>query len=243
MLIICLLFAYYLKSTRVQYIRARCCLDHISRLCQKMWNLDVQKSGGPGPPRRPRPAAIFSNCGWPAGWPITYLASPSILGVYYWYWYIIGYNLMYFVYNPIIPHYLLIIAFLFFQGKHVPGIWGRVLVILNSKLMNILITYCIFGFKNQFWRQPAVALYFCFQEKHVPGIVGRVLVILSSTIMKNMILYCIFGFKNQFWRQPGWRYFFVFRKNTSLEFRDVFWWFWVQKWWKFWLIIVFLAQK
>ena len=27
---------------------------------------------------------------------------PSILGVYYWYWYIIGYNLMYFVYNPII---------------------------------------------------------------------------------------------------------------------------------------------
>ena len=30
---------------------------------------------------------------------------------------------------------------IFFQKKHVPGIWGRVLVILNSELMKILIVH------------------------------------------------------------------------------------------------------
>ena len=34
--------------------------------------------------------------------------------------------------------------FFCFQKKHVPGISGRVLVILNSKIMKILIIYCIF---------------------------------------------------------------------------------------------------
>ena len=55
----------------------------------------------------------------------------------------------------------------FFQEKHVPGISGRVLVILNSKMMKILIIYCILGFKNQLWRQPGWP-FFLFPEKTRP---------------------------------------------------------------------------
>ena len=79
-----------------------------------------------------------------------------------------------------------------FQEKHVPGILGRVLVILNSKIMKILIIYGIFGFKNQFWRQPGWRYFFCFQKKHVPGILGRVLVISNSNFMKILIIYGIY---------------------------------------------------
>ena len=113
--------------------------------------------------------------------------------------------------------------FFLFSEKTRPWNFGTCFCDFEFKNDEILIIYCIFGFRNQFWRQPGWRYFFCFQKKHVPGFSGRVLVILSSKMMTHLIIYGIFGFKNQFWRQPGWRYFFVFRKNTSLEFWDVFW--------------------
>ena len=47
----------------------------------------IWKKWRPGPPGGPRPAAIFSQFGWPAGWrlvgPSHIWLPPSILGVYY----------------------------------------------------------------------------------------------------------------------------------------------------------------
>ena len=50
-----------------------------------------QKKGSPGgPAERFRAALLFEKYGRSAGQPTMYLAPPSILGVYYWYLYIIG---------------------------------------------------------------------------------------------------------------------------------------------------------
>ena len=51
---------------------------------------NLEKMAARAPQGGPGPAAIFSKFYWPAGWPITYLASPIHFGgillvfVYYW---------------------------------------------------------------------------------------------------------------------------------------------------------------
>ena len=66
-------------------------------------NVFVRCHFWPGLPKgAPGPAPFFPNLAGRLVGPSHIWLPPSILGVYYWYWYIIGYNLMYFVYNPII---------------------------------------------------------------------------------------------------------------------------------------------
>ena len=90
---------------------------------------------------------------------------------------------------------------------------GRVWVILNSKMLNILIIYCICGFKNQFWRQPGWRLF--FSEKTRPWNFGTCFGDFELKINEHPNYFMVFLYKSAPPRPP---YRPPLDENNSLGF-------------------------